>query len=48
MSLGQLWHEQGKTAAARNLLTPIYTWFTEGLTTMDLRAAKTLLTALET
>lgn len=43
ISLSKLWHRQGKTAAARCLLQDIYAWFTEGLTTGDLREAKALL-----
>ena len=38
-----LWHSQGKTAEARDLLSPIYGWFTEGLETADLKEAKALL-----
>lgn len=43
MSLGRLWQHQGKRAAARELLAPIYGWFTEGLDTRDLQEAKALL-----
>jgi class 3 adenylate cyclase/tetratricopeptide (TPR) repeat protein len=42
-SLGQLWRDQGKHAAARQLLVPVYEWFTEGLETPALREAKGLL-----
>jgi len=42
-SLAQLWHQQGRTAPARDLLTPVYTRFTEGFATADLEAAKALL-----
>ena len=45
-SLSRLWQRQGKRAAARDLLAPVYAWFTEGFTTRDLRAAKALLAAL--
>jgi TOMM system kinase/cyclase fusion protein len=43
MSLSRLWQQQGKGAEARELLTPIYGWFTEGFDTMDLQEAKALL-----
>ena len=43
LSLGRLWQRQGKPDAARDLLGPIYGWFTEGLDTADLRDARTLL-----
>jgi predicted ATPase len=46
MSLSRLWQQQGKQAAARELLAPIYDWFTEGLDTADLQEAKALLEAL--
>ena len=46
MSLARLWQSQGKHVAARQLLVPIYNWFTEGLDTADLREAKGLLKAL--
>jgi predicted ATPase len=46
MSLARLWQRQGKRAAARQLLTPIYGWFTEGFDTLDLQAARVLLEAL--
>ncbi len=46
MSLGRLWQQQGKRAAARELLAPIYGWFTEGFDTADLQAAKALLDEL--
>jgi hypothetical protein len=36
MSLSRLWQQQGKTAAAHELLADIYGWFTEGLDTKDL------------
>jgi predicted ATPase len=47
MSLSRLWQQQGKRAAARALLAPIYGWFTEGFDTADLQEAKALLDALE-
>jgi predicted ATPase len=46
MSLGRLWQQQGKQAEARELLAPIYGWFTEGFDTADLQEAKALLEAL--
>jgi predicted ATPase len=46
MSLSRLWQQQGKRAAAYDLLAPIYGWFTEGFETADLQEAKALLAAL--
>jgi len=46
MSLSRLWQQQGKQAEARELLAPIYGWFTEGFDTADLQEAKTLLQEL--
>jgi predicted ATPase len=46
MSLARLWQQQGKRAAAYELLAPIYGWFTEGFDTADLQEAKALLDAL--
>ena len=46
MSLSRLWQRQGKGAAARELLAPIYGWFTEGFDTADLQEAKALLEEL--
>ena len=43
VGLAQLWHGQGQTAAARDLLAPVYARFTEGFGTGELRAAKALL-----
>jgi hypothetical protein len=37
---------KGKTAEARELLVPVYNWFTEGFDTMDLKEAKVLLDEL--
>jgi predicted ATPase len=45
-SLARLWQQQGKHAAAYELLAPIYGWFTEGFDTADLQEAKVLLDAL--
>jgi predicted ATPase len=46
MSLACLWRDQGKRVEARALLAPIYSWFTEGFGTPDLKEAKALLEAL--
>jgi predicted ATPase len=46
MSLTRLWRGQGRLREARELLTPIYAWFTEGLDTADLQDARDLLEAL--
>jgi class 3 adenylate cyclase/predicted ATPase len=46
MSLARLWQQQGKRQEARELLAPIYGWFTEGFDTADLQEAKALLEAL--
>jgi predicted ATPase len=46
-SLAQLWRDQGRHAAAHDLLAPVYGWFIEGFTTPDLRAAKALVEELE-
>lgn len=46
MSLSRLWQQQCKSVEARQLLAEVYTWFTEGFDTKDLREARALLTAL--
>jgi class 3 adenylate cyclase/predicted ATPase len=46
MSLSHLWQQQGKQAEARELLTSVYGWFTEGFDTADLQEAKALLEEL--
>jgi predicted ATPase len=46
VSLARLWRDQGKRAEARDLLGPIYTWFTEGFDTPDLKNARALLDEL--
>jgi predicted ATPase len=46
MSMAQLWRDQGKRDKARELLAPVYGWFTEGFDTLDLKQAKALLDAL--
>jgi predicted ATPase len=45
-SLARLWRDQGKRFAARDLLAPVYGWFTEGFDTADLKDAKALLDEL--
>ncbi len=44
-SLARLWFDRGRRDEARELLAPVYEWFTEGLDTPDLKAAKALLQA---
>jgi len=46
MSLARLYRDQGKGRAARDLLAPVYGWFTEGFDTLDLQEARTLLGTL--
>ena len=46
MSMARLWRDQGKTSDARELLAPVYGWFTEGFDTLDLKEAKALLEEL--
>jgi predicted ATPase len=46
MSLSRLWQQQGKRDGARELLAPVYGWFTEGFDIVDLQEAKTLLEEL--
>jgi predicted ATPase len=46
MSLARLWQQQGKRAEARELLAPVYGWFTEGFDTADLQEARALLDEL--
>jgi class 3 adenylate cyclase/predicted ATPase len=45
-SLARLWRDQGRRAEARDLLAPVYGWFTEGFDTPDLKEAKALLDEL--
>jgi predicted ATPase len=47
MSMARLCRDQGKRDEARDLLAPVYGWFTEGFDTLDLKEAKALLNALE-
>ena len=46
MSMARLWRDQGKVQQARELLAPVYGWFTEGFDTRDLKEAKALLEEL--
>jgi predicted ATPase len=46
MSMARLWRDQGKRDEARELLAPVYGWFTEGFDTRDLKEAKALLEEL--
>ena len=45
-SLARLWHDQGKSQQAREMLAPVYGWFAEGFDTRNLKEAKALLDAL--
>ena len=47
MSMARLWRDQGKPQQARELLAPVYGWFTEGFDTLDLKEAKALLDELQ-
>jgi predicted ATPase len=47
MSMARLWRDQGKRQEARDLLAPVYGWFTEGFGTLDLKEAKALLEQLK-
>jgi predicted ATPase len=46
MCMARLWRDQGKRDEARDLLAPVYGWFTEGFDTLDLKEAKALLADL--
>jgi predicted ATPase len=46
VSLGRLRRDRGRRAEARDLLAPVYYWFTEGFDTPDLKEAKALLDEL--
>jgi class 3 adenylate cyclase/predicted ATPase len=48
MSMARLWRDQGKVQQARELLAPVYGWFTEGFDTLDLKDARALLDELAT
>jgi predicted ATPase len=43
MSMARLWRDQGKRQQAHDLLVPVYSWFTEGFDTLDLKQANALL-----
>jgi predicted ATPase len=45
-SMARLWRDQGQQDEARDLLAPVYGWFTEGFDTLDLKQAKALLDEL--
>jgi predicted ATPase len=47
MSMARLWRDQGKRQQARDLLAPVYGWFTEGFDTSDLVDARALLDQLQ-
>jgi predicted ATPase len=47
VSLGRMRRDQGRHAEARDLLTPVYSWFTEGFDTPDLKEARALLDELD-
>jgi predicted ATPase len=46
MSMARLWRDEGKRKQARDLLAPVFDWFTEGFDTLDLKQAKALLDEL--
>jgi predicted ATPase len=46
MSLARFWRDHRKPQQARELLSPVYGWFTEGFDTRDLKEAKALLDEL--
>jgi len=46
MSMARLWRNQGKRRQAHAILDPIYSWFTEGFDTLDLKEARALLDEL--
>jgi predicted ATPase len=48
ISLARLWQRRGQRAKARDLVVPVYDWFTEGFDTADLKEAKALLDELMT
>jgi predicted ATPase len=47
ISMARLWRDQGKRQQAHDLLAPVYSWFTEGFDTLDLKEAKGLLEQLK-
>jgi predicted ATPase len=46
MSQARVWRDRGRRPAARDLLAPVYGWFTEGFATPDLKEARALLDEL--
>ena len=46
MSMARLWRDQGRAQQARELLAPVYGWFTQGFDTRDLKEVKALLDKL--
>jgi hypothetical protein len=46
MSMARLWRDEGKRTEARDLLAPVYGWFTEGFDAHDLKRVKALLDEL--
>ena len=46
MSIARLWRDQGRRDEARELLAPVYGWFSEGFDTLDLKEARALLDKL--
>lgn len=46
MSMARLWRDQGKRNEARDLLAPVYGWFSEGFNTLDMKQAKAMLDEL--
>ena len=46
MSMARLWRDEGKQDEARELLAPVYGWFTEGFDTRDLKEERALLDEL--
>ncbi len=47
LTMARLWRDQGKRDEVRDLLAPVYGWFTEGFETLDLKEAKALLDELQ-
>ena len=45
-AMARLWRDQGKVQQARELRASVYSWFTEGFDTRDLKEAKALLEEL--
>ena len=42
VTMARLWRDRGKREEARDLLAPVYSWFTEGFDTLDLKEAQKL------